>query len=82
MKYFLDGIAQEYSLNASDYLTPSLEHLTEQGVLMLNRSLTVLKNKIGSHIGVWDDFMKYFFENVMREYPNVPIIILGRLCPL
>ena len=78
LKYFLDGIAHEYSLNASDYLTPSLEHLTEQGVLLLNRSLTVLKNKIGSHIGVWDDFMKYFFDTIMREYPNVPIIILGK----
>lgn len=78
LKYFLDGIAKEYSLNASDYLTPSLEHLTEQGVLLINRSLTVLKNKIGSHLGVWDDFMKFLFENIMREFPNVPIIILGK----
>ena len=78
LKYFLEGIAKEYSLDNSDYLTASLQHLTEQGVLLMNRSMTVLKNKIGSHLGVWDDFMKHFFENVMREYPNVPIIILGK----
>lgn len=75
---FWEGLAKFYNLPYDEYYkTKSLGHLAQQGVLLVNRSLTVCKGKIESHIGLWDDFWKFFFEDIMRKYPHVPVLLLG-----
>ena len=78
LKYFLNGIAKEYEIkiNAEDNL--DLKYLAEQGVLLLNRALTVKKGQIGSHGALWDEFHKYFLERIQSEFPGVPILFLGK----
>lgn len=79
LEYFLRGIALEYNLPYEDYYeTNSLKYLCEQGVLLVNRSLTVKKNKITSHIGLWDEFWEYFFQELQSKCPNIPILFLGK----
>lgn len=79
LEAFLQGIAAEYNLPYEEYYkTLSLSYLAEQGVLLLNRSLTVSKGKIGSHLGYWDEFFKYFFEEILTKYINIPVLILGK----
>jgi uracil-DNA glycosylase len=54
-----------------------VSYLANQGVLMLNASLTVEKDKPGSHIPLWEPFIKYLFEEIINV-TGVPIIFLGK----
>jgi uracil-DNA glycosylase len=47
---------------------PDLTYLAEQGILMLNTSLTVEANKPSSHKGLWDKFISYLIEEVINFY--------------
>ena len=79
LEAFLQGISKEYNLGYEEYYkTVNLNYLCEQGVLLVNRSLTVTKGQIGSHMGLFDEFWKFFFENILTQKPNVPILLLGK----
>lgn len=58
--------------------SPSLEYLSEQGVLLLNSDYTVRLNKTGSHEGVWVAFQKYLFEEVMSKKTNMIYVLAGK----
>lgn len=70
-KEFYDG------LNLEMIKSPDVSYLAQQGVLMLNASLTVEINKAGSHMDVWEPFIKYLFEEVINHL-GVPILFLGK----
>jgi uracil-DNA glycosylase len=70
-KEFYDG------LNLSIIENPDVSFLAHQGVLMLNAALTTEINKAGSHLEIWEPFMKYLFEEVLN-YLGVPIVFLGK----
>lgn len=70
-KEFHDG------LNLSYDATPDVSYLAHQGVLMLNAALTTEKNKAGSHIDIWEPFIKYLFEEVLNDL-GVPFLFLGK----
>ena len=70
-KEFYDG------LNLQMIKSPDVSYLAQQGVLMLNASLTVEINKAGSHIEIWEPFIKYLFEEVINHL-GVPILFLGK----
>ena len=57
---------------------PDLKYLANQGVLLINTSLTVEKDKNASHskIGLWDKFIKYMIEEVINFY-NSGLIYVG-----
>src|SRR5690606_39000879 len=62
-----------------DYFkTQDLSYLEEQGVILANRSLTVKYGKIGSHMGLWDDFWEFFFQELQSKCPNTPVLFLGK----
>lgn len=72
---FWDGLNKEYDVKP----THNLEFLATQGVLLLNRSMSVEYQKIGKHMGWWDDFHKYFIEEIITaHFPHVPFIFLGK----
>ena len=68
---FYDG------MNLSIIKDPDVTHLAQQGVLMLNASLTTEINKAGSHMELWEPFIKYLFEEIINHL-GVPIIFLGK----
>jgi len=52
--------------------------LVEEGVLLLNSSLTVEYLKPGSHEYIWLPFMQYFIEEIINKYyRGLPIVLLG-----
>jgi uracil-DNA glycosylase len=64
-------------LNLKYKKTPNVEYLAEQGVLMLNAALTTEINKAGSHLKIWEPFIKYVFENAIAP-SRVPVVFLGK----
>lgn len=63
-------------LNLCYFDNPDVSYLAEQGVLMLNASLTVKLDEPGSHNDLWEPFMKYLFEHVISG-TNTPVLLLG-----
>lgn len=77
LRKFHEGIARD--IGEKEEYAHDLGYLCEQGVLLVNRSLTVSHRKIGSHMGKWDFFWKYFFEEVLTpNFPGVPVVFLGK----
>lgn len=54
-----------------------VSYLAHQGVLMLNSALTTEINKAGSHLKIWEPFIKYIFEEVIAP-SKVPVVFLGK----
>ena len=79
LEQFYTGIEKELynGLNLNYRPTPDVTYLSAQGVLMLNAALTTEINKAGSHLDIWEPFMKYLFEEVLN-YLGVPIVFLGK----
>ena len=78
LQKFYDGVENELydGLNLDAACGPDVLYLAKQGVLMLNAALTTEINKAGSHIALWEPFVKHFFECIETE--GAPIIFLGK----
>lgn len=78
LEKFYRGIEIELhdGLNLNAVNGPDVSYLAKQGVLMLNAALTTEINKAGSHIALWEPFIKHFFECIETE--GAPIIFLGK----
>lgn len=75
---FYKALMTEFNYHSEDVLQPyDLSYLAHQGVLLFNASLTVEKDKAGSHLDLWEPFTRYIFEHVV-DTSGVPIIFLGK----
>lgn len=75
-------IQSEIKRTVKDCVLPQpmdLGYLAEQGVLLINASLSVLKGSPNSHLGVWDSFMDYVFLDVInkKDHPII-YVLLGK----
>jgi len=77
LEKFYDALYTEMYQGRTYNRNPDVKFLAKQGVLMLNASLTTEYMKPGSHLELWDPFIKYLFEEVLSGV-NVPIIFLGK----
>jgi uracil-DNA glycosylase len=80
LKQFYSGIEEELfnGLNLNwDMEQYDVSYLSQQGVLMLNASLTVRKDKAGSHKEVWKPFTEYVIKNIINK-SNVPTVLFGK----
>lgn len=66
LDYFYDGMEDDLGEDVPHM--PDLSYLAQQGVLLLNTSLTVELNKPTSHKGLWDAFMDYMIQEVINFY--------------
>lgn len=66
LELFYQGIEDDLGVKVPRH--PDLSYLAQQGILLLNTSLTVEMNKPSSHGGKWDKFIEYLFENVINFY--------------
>ena len=64
-------------LNLRAHKHPDVTYLAQQGVLMLNAALTTEINKAGSHLKIWEPFIKHVFENAIAP-SGVPVVFLGK----
>lgn len=58
---------------------PTLENWAKQGILMLNASLTVEVNRIGSHTMLWRRFIARFINNFSKYNNNIVWVLFGEL---
>lgn len=77
-----DGSKQSYDecKNSDFKALPSsgdLTYLAKQGVLLLNRALTVRESKANSHRNFWQDFTKEIFQNLLRKNDNIVVMLWG-----
>ena len=79
LSQFYGAMEREFydGLNLSIIQNPDVSFIAHQGVLMLNAALTTEMNKAGSHIEIWEPFIKYLFEEIINHL-GVPIIFLGK----
>lgn len=77
LKAFFSGIEKDVfnGLNLEYIEDYSLDYLIKQGIMFLNVSLTVEKDKPGSHIKLWDDFINHTLD--ILKSTGVPILFIG-----
>jgi uracil-DNA glycosylase len=63
-------------LNLSYEKSPDVRYLAQQGVLMLNASLTTERDVLNGHLKEWEPFMKFLFEEIINV-TGVPVVFLG-----
>jgi len=75
------GKKTDYDNDSTDLsklpLSGDLTYLAEQGVLLLNRSLTVRQSKANSHRNIWQEFTKEFFHNLLEKCDGVVVMLWG-----
>lgn len=54
-----------------------VRYLAHQGVLMLNSALTTEINKAGSHLKIWEPFIKHVFTEAISK-TGAPVVFLGK----
>lgn len=79
LRKMLEGIAVDLygSTEGKDIYQTDLSYLSKQGVFLLNSSLTVEKDKPGSHQKLWEPFTKYVIENCLSN-KNLTFLLLGK----
>jgi uracil-DNA glycosylase len=78
LKLFYDAI--EKDLGRDIERNCDLSYLAEQGVLLLNYSLTTEYGKATIHAdtGVWNSFNKFFYETVLASECGIPVLLCGK----
>ena len=56
---------------------PDLTRWANQGVLLLNSSLTCQVDKPGSHYKIWNDFITYTLDMLCSTHPGLIFVLLG-----
>lgn len=59
-------------------MDPDLARWSNQGILMLNTSLTTEIGKIGKHFGLWDPFIKYVFDMLNSQEQPLIWVFMGK----
>jgi uracil-DNA glycosylase len=55
-----------------------LKRWSNQGILMLNTSLTTEVGKIGQHYNIWKDFTAYLLDYLTHSRENIVYIYMGK----
>lgn len=56
----------------------TLESWAKQGVLLINTALTVEENKIGSHVSIWEPFMRALISNLSKKKTGIVYVLFGK----
>lgn len=78
LKNIFTELRNEYP---TDFTYPShgcLDSWARQGILLLNRCLTVKPNEPGSHGQIWDGFLTYVLKTIEKARPQCIYILLGK----
>ena len=61
----------------NEFTSGNLEYLADQGILMLNNSLTVLQSKPNSHLKYWKGFSPKVIEYICANQENIIFLLWG-----
>jgi uracil-DNA glycosylase len=74
----LKNILKEIELEYGNECDTDLTHWAKQGVLLLNRSLTVRRKQSNSHRLIWDDLIKDMIKYICDTYEHIVYILWGK----
>ena len=79
LRYMFDEIARTVpeSLPREEF-DPDLKRWSNQGVLMLNTSLTCEINNLGSHTALWKPFINYLFDILNSNNTGIIYVFMGK----
>ena len=69
---------QDESVISRERYEPDLKRWANQGVLMLNTTLTCEVGKVGSHYDVWRTFTSYLLDYLNANYTGLIYVFMGR----
>lgn len=75
LEHIFKGIENDFQQEI--HSNKDLTYWAEQGVLLLNSSLTVEKNKVGSHSEIWQPFMKKILEEISYNNSGLIFWLIG-----
>jgi len=79
LRYILKAVNRTvYLRDEKEELNPSLKHWTEQGILLLNTSLTCEIDKPASHYEIWNDFITYVIDVLNTRKEKLVFLLLGK----
>jgi uracil-DNA glycosylase len=80
LKFIFKAVNKTVYSDKKDITTfdPDLTRWSNQGVLMLNTSLTTEINKIGKHIPIWDPFIKYLIDMLNSKDKDYVWVLIGK----
>lgn len=81
LQLFYDAIEIDYlGFDPDMDMRPDNSYLSkEEHIMLLNPSLSVEKDKVGSHSTCWHPFTVYFIEEILNKfYTGLPIILCGQ----
>ena len=78
-KEIYDNLSENFKDNSFDIKNKSgnLSYLAEQGVLLLNRSLTVREAEPNSHTKIWYEFTRFIIDLLIKNYSNIVFMLWG-----
>ena len=76
LKNIFKEISNDLNLD-NEFKSGNLEYLADQGILMLNNSLTVLQSKPNSHLKYWKGFSPKVIEYICANKENVIFLLWG-----
>lgn len=77
LKNIFKEINSEFPERNYNFTHGNLKKWSETGVFLLNCSLTVEKNKPGSHMELWEDFTNDVIKKISIDNDNVIFLLLG-----
>lgn len=77
LRNIIKEINNEYSNPEINNHNGNLMYLVEQGVLLLNSSLTVLDSKPGCHIKLWEEFTNKIIEHISKNNEHIVFMLWG-----
>lgn len=78
LQLIADVFANEQQIeDVVPYFDCTMDHWANQGILLINASLTTIINEAGSHLEVWQPFMNAFFEFMGEARPGLIYYFMG-----
>jgi uracil-DNA glycosylase len=74
---FGDDPKRSKAVAKKDYQDCWGEHHAKQGVLLLNRALTVERGKAGIHLKIWEPVISAILNKIVENYPSTIFLLWG-----
>jgi uracil-DNA glycosylase len=78
LRYMLQAVHKTVYFGEEYHSNPDLSRWAEQGILLLNTSLTTEIGKIGKHYDIWQPFIAFLIDILNAFNPGLVYIFMGK----
>lgn len=77
LKNIFKEIYDNYDLEYTNLTNGNLEYLAQQGILLLNNTLTVRQSTPNSHLKIWKGFSYEIIKYILENHNNIVFLLWG-----